>query len=274
MTLVLANNAVSALATNISASATQFTIKSGDEVRFPTISPGEWFPLTLVDAAGNTEIVRCTARAGVTMTVERAQEGTSARIFNADTRVELRLTAGTIEHIRDLTAAFLTKEDPIIERGPLLFDSADADDDDGSRGSISYAGDIRRLRAAALDGLGNEADVELYVRGNLEITGDIGGLSDRRRKTNLRPIDDPLAMIEALTGWIYDRTDMKLTQAGLMAQDVEKVLPWAVREDASGALTLAYNQLSAVYVEAIKALAARNKALEDRVATLERFLVT
>lgn len=273
MTLKLANNAVSALATNISASATQFTIKSGDEVRFPTLAPGEWFPLTLVDAANNTEIVRCTGRSGVTMTVARAQEGTSARIFNADTRVELRLTAGTIEYIRDLTAAFMTKVDPVIERGPLLFDSALAGDDDGSRGSISYEGDVRRLTAKAKDALGNDADVEFYVRGNLEITGEIAGLSDKRRKKNLRPIEDPLAMIAALTGWIYDRTDMELTQAGLMAQDVAKVLPMAVHEDASGTLSLAYNQLSAVYVEAIKALVARNKALEDRIDVIERFLV-
>ena len=272
MTLKLANNAVSALATNISASATQFTIKSGDESRFPSIAPGEWFPLTLVDAANNWEIVKCTARSGVTMTVERGHEGTSPRIFNADTRVELRSTAGTIEHIRDLTNAFLTKVNPTVESGGFYMKPYTGAVDDGSNLDTYYTGTGRRLQVQAQDPLGNATDLELYLRGNLEITGDIGGLSDKRRKKNLRPIEDPLAMIAALTGWIYDRTDMELTQAGLMAQDVEKVLPMAVREDASGTLSLAYNQLSAVYVEAIKALVARNEELEDRIDVIERFL--
>lgn len=269
MTLVLANNAVSALATNISASATQFTIKSGDEVRFPTITPGQWFPLTLVDAAGNVEIVRCTARAGVTFTVTRAQEGTAARIFNADTRVELRLTAGTIEHIRDLTDAFLTKDSPVVERGALSLDSAEAADDDGSRARLTYDGTNRRLSLATRDNFGNDTNVELNLTGNLEVSGNIAGLSDERLKKNFRDLDDPLAMIMALRGLIYDRTDTELTQAGLIAQDVQKVLAMAVGEDASGTLQLYYNQLSALYVESIKALVRRNAALEDRVAKLE-----
>src|SRR5690606_32111243 len=43
------------------------------------------------------EIMRCTARNGDTLTVVRAQEGTSAITFSAGDVVELRLTAGTLE---------------------------------------------------------------------------------------------------------------------------------------------------------------------------------
>ena len=51
----------------------------------------------------NHEIVKCTARAGDVLTVVRAQEGTTARAFNPDDPVELRLTAGSVATKDDLT---------------------------------------------------------------------------------------------------------------------------------------------------------------------------
>lgn len=89
---VLANNAVSTLATSVTSSATSISVQAGDGGKFPPYT-GEWFPLTLIKSNGELEILRCTGRSGDTMTVVRAQEGTGAKNFSAGDRVELRLTA-------------------------------------------------------------------------------------------------------------------------------------------------------------------------------------
>jgi len=99
MALKLSNNASGILAAAISNSATSLTLRSGHGSRFPALSSGDWFPITVVRASDPSqfEIMRCTARNGDTLTVVRAQEGTSAITFSAGDVVELRLTAGTLE---------------------------------------------------------------------------------------------------------------------------------------------------------------------------------
>lgn len=94
--LKLANNAVGRLASNRSASDTALVLVSGDGAKFPALTTGQYFPVTLVRASdGAVEIVKVTARSSDTLTVTRAQEGTAALALIAGDRVELRLTAGT-----------------------------------------------------------------------------------------------------------------------------------------------------------------------------------
>lgn len=99
MAVKFSNNATSTLAASINTTVTSISIQSADAAKFPTLSAGDWFPITLVDSAGNTEIMRCTARTGATLTVTRAQEGTTAKSFVAGSRVDLRLTAAAINEV-------------------------------------------------------------------------------------------------------------------------------------------------------------------------------
>jgi hypothetical protein len=101
MAVLITNNASSTLASSITLGATSLSVQTGDAAKFPSPSGGDWFPLTLVDAAGNVEIVRCTARAAAVLTIERAQEGLAARAFAAGSRVDLRITAGVFAGIKD-----------------------------------------------------------------------------------------------------------------------------------------------------------------------------
>lgn len=93
MVAKLANNASSTLASAINNSVTTVSIASGDASKFPALAAGEWFPLTVVDASGNIEVMRVTARSSATLTVVRGQEGTTARAFAAGSKCDLRLTA-------------------------------------------------------------------------------------------------------------------------------------------------------------------------------------
>lgn len=99
MGLKLSNNASGLLALAISDSDTSLTLEAGHGSRFPALGSGDWFPITVVRASDPSqfEIMRCTARTLDTLTVERAQEGTSALAFDPGDVVELRLTSGTLE---------------------------------------------------------------------------------------------------------------------------------------------------------------------------------
>lgn len=99
MALQLSNNATSTLATTITAVETSLSVQAPDASRFPLITAGDWFPITVVDPSGNLEIMRCTARAGAALTVVRAQEGTAALPFTAGARVDLRFTKSAIDAV-------------------------------------------------------------------------------------------------------------------------------------------------------------------------------
>lgn len=99
MGLVLKNNAVSRLASSLAVGDTTLPVTASEGSRFPALNPGDWFPVTVLRSDGTLEIMRCTGRAGDTLTVVRAQEGTSAKTFNAGDRVELRLTAATFDQL-------------------------------------------------------------------------------------------------------------------------------------------------------------------------------
>ena len=102
MPIKLANNASGLLATAISASDTGIVLRSGDGAEFPTLGAGDYFYATLTSTQGTQEIVKVTARVGDTMTVVRAQEGTTANGFAVGTRFELRVTAASVDDRADL----------------------------------------------------------------------------------------------------------------------------------------------------------------------------
>ena len=94
---LFSNNAGTTLAGPISAASTTANLAAGTGVLFPSPTGGQVFALTISDAAtGNTrEIVYVTSRAGDTITMMRAQEGTIARAWSAGDNAENLWTAGS-----------------------------------------------------------------------------------------------------------------------------------------------------------------------------------
>ena len=97
MAVVFSNNAVTALASNITSSVTSITVQDGSV--FPTLNGSDYTYITFEDLVGNKEIVKLTARSGNTLTVVRAQDGTSARAFSNASKCELRLTAAGLNEV-------------------------------------------------------------------------------------------------------------------------------------------------------------------------------
>jgi len=83
------------------------------------------------------------------------------------------------------------------------------------------------------------------------IATQFSATSDLAKKENLEVVDDALSKIQKLTGYTYDMKEDGIRKAGLIAQDVEKVLPEAVDGD-EGEKVLDYNATIALLVNAIK----------------------
>ena len=87
--------------------------------------------------------------------------------------------------------------------------------------------------------------------GNLEAT-QFTSLSDRSKKTNIRPIQNALDITKQLDGVRFDWKDNDKESLGVIAQDVEKVLPELVETSDDGTKSVAYQNMVAVLIEAVK----------------------
>ena len=106
--------------------------------------------------------------------------------------------------------------------------------------------------------------------GDAKATGNViayTSISDRNKKENIKPIDDALNKVSQLNGVTYTLKKDGRVGAGLIAQDVEKVLPEVVFTtteigDDKEFLAVNYGNTVGLLVEAIKELKERNEKLE------------
>jgi hypothetical protein len=126
------------------------------------------------------------------------------------------------------------------------------------------------------------------IAGSLSVTGDIVGLlSDERLKKDVKVITDALEKVNQLKGVTYHFNDVanrygfsnRDEQIGLIAQDVEKVIPQVIRpapfdtaRDDEGTYsitgenykTVLYDKVVPLLVEAIKELSNKIDKLEEK----------
>ena len=91
-------------------------------------------------------------------------------------------------------------------------------------------------------------------------------LSDRTQKEDIRPIENAIGIVNQLTGVRYNwKNNTNKPSIGLIAQDVEEVIPEVVVEMADGLKSVSYGNIVAVLIEAIKEQQVRIEELEDRL---------
>lgn len=98
--------------------------------------------------------------------------------------------------------------------------------------------------------------------GDFTASGDITAYSDRRLKENIRAIPNALGKVKQLTGCTFTRKDTGQVGTGLIAQDLQEVLPEAVLTSDDGTLSIAYGNVVGLLVEAIKSLDSRINTLK------------
>ena len=102
------------------------------------------------------------------------------------------------------------------------------------------------------------------VGGSVYASGNVSAYSDISLKTNIQVIPDALDKVCSMRGVTFDRVDMQLRQTGVIAQEVQAVLPEAVTDDGE-LLSVAYGNMVGLLIEAIKELRAEVNELRGRV---------
>lgn len=109
-----------------------------------------------------------------------------------------------------------------------------------------------------------------FGSGLLTSGGNIAAYSDIRVKANLEVIPNALEKVGKLNGYTFDRTDINIRQSGLIAQEVQEVLPEVITPaNEEGHLAIAYGHLAGLFVEAIKELHAEVISLRAEIAVLK-----
>jgi hypothetical protein len=92
------------------------------------------------------------------------------------------------------------------------------------------------------------------MSGNMTVAGDVTAYSDIRVKENIHTINNALNKVLALRGVTYNRIDSedKAEKIGVIAQEVQNIIPQVVHEQADGMLGVSYGNITAVLIEAIK----------------------
>ena len=103
----------------------------------------------------------------------------------------------------------------------------------------------------------------------LSVTGDVTSSSDERIKENIQPITDALSKVQQINGVTFNWKESGDPSTGVVAQEVEKVLPEVVHENQEGIKFVAYGNMVGLLIEAIKEQQASIEKLEARVVELE-----
>ena len=100
----------------------------------------------------------------------------------------------------------------------------------------------------------NNLDAQVY--GNFTASGNVTAYSDITLKEDIEVIPNALDKVSAIRGVTYNRKDLedKPRHAGVIAQEVEKVLPEVISTDEEGIKSVAYGNLVGLLIESIKEL--------------------
>ena len=116
-----------------------------------------------------------------------------------------------------------------------------------------------------------EDDGDLHVDGN--ITAYSTTVSDERLKSDIKVIDSALDKVNSIGGYTFTYHKDEKKSAGVLAQEVEKVLPSAVKEtelpfhgkDGETYKTVEYDQLVGLLIESVKELSSKVEELEKKL---------
>lgn len=117
-----------------------------------------------------------------------------------------------------------------------------------SAASSSHDHDTRYLRKDQSD----------TMNGTFTATGDIVayGTSDRRLKENIKTITNPIEKVKSIGGYEFDWNNKQDTyqghDIGVVAQEIEKVLPEIVSTRSNGYKAVKYDRIVALLIEAVK----------------------
>ena len=123
-----------------------------------------------------------------------------------------------------------------------------------------------RKTFGVIDFVENTSGLGRFYSSNGFVAPFFAAVSDKRKKSDIQKIDSALEKVSRLTGYKYVLQSGKknTTSAGVLAQDVQEVLPEAVvKESHTSSLAVNYNALIPLLIESIKELNTQQKNLKS-----------
>lgn len=129
------------------------------------------------------------------------------------------------------------------------------------------------MMTTTAQGIYNAADNAWLLQwdqaGNFVATANVTAYSDERLKENIKVIPDALDKVMQLDGVTFTRKKDNSVGTGLIAQQLQKVLPEAVLADKDGMLSVAYGNTVGLLIEAMKEQQAQINSLRAEIAALK-----
>jgi hypothetical protein len=159
--------------------------------------------------------------------------------------------------------------------GQIKFLHSDSD------GGFSEVGIIKSVATENFVGVTSDSykihiDSNTIVNGTLESTGDIVAYasSDRRLKDEIIPISNPIEKISQIGGysfiWNTEKQHIyKGKDYGVIAQEIEEILPELVDTRENGYKAVKYDRLVSLLIEGIKELSEEVKELKEKINNRE-----
>jgi hypothetical protein len=212
--------------------------------------PGRLMFATTADGSGHpTERLRITSTGAVLI-------GTTTPTGNTDRLLQVGDTSRSSSYIEVRTSTSGAS-------GVVFSDGVDGSNT-GYRGTIEYAHSADRLdfKTAGVTRLQCDSS------GNFTATGNVTAYSDVTLKENIETIPNALDKVLNLRGVEFDRNDKENNphEIGVIAQEVEEVVPEVVLTNEEGLKSVAYGNLVGLLIESIKELKAE---VNDLKAQLE-----
>ena len=136
---------------------------------------------------------------------------------------------------------------------------------DDLTGTIFAASDISGIPILEVNASG-----VVTIDDTLNVYGDVTAYysSDERLKDNVTPITNAIDKMKMIGGYEFDWNDLSKNKGhdvGVMAQEIEKVLPEVVTTRKNGFKAVKYDKLTALLIQANKELIKRVEELEEKM---------
>ena len=129
---------------------------------------------------------------------------------------------------------------------------ADEGDDNGDKWRVESSQVDNKFKIQHYGAGSWVTETELDSSGNLVATGNVTAYSDARLKTDVDTIENALDKVTKLRGVSYTKADTQERGIGVIAQEIEEVIPEVVQDGAYK--SVAYGNIVGVLIEAIKEL--------------------
>jgi len=254
-------------------------IASGAQVNVPTNlgSGTSTTDVTIVSSSGSNTTVpgATTSAAGVISAADKAKlDGIATGATNVTNNNQLTNGAG---YITSYTNTTYSAGAGLDLSGTTFSIESDL------RDNVQYVGrdgnDYIYFGTTVIDfNLDGHTDMRLENDGDLHVEGNVVAysttVSDERLKKDIVKIDNALDKVSQLNGYTFEYLADGKKSAGVIAQEVEKVMPSAITEstlplkvgddDKTEYKTVQYDQLHGLMIEAIKELKAEIEELKSR----------